>query len=47
LIVTSQMTYSEIAEQTGFENQSHFSRVFKKITGAPPRVYRTQIHAIN
>lgn len=42
LIVTSQMTYSQIAEQTGFNNQSHFSRVFKKITGISPRIYENR-----
>ncbi|WP_448701847.1 helix-turn-helix domain-containing protein [Mucilaginibacter sp. AW1-3] len=42
LIVTSQLTYAQIAAQTGFDNQSHFSRVFKKITGMPPRIYKVR-----
>jgi AraC family transcriptional regulator len=42
LIVTSQMNYSQIAEQTGFDNQAHFSKVFKKITGMSPSMYRVQ-----
>lgn len=46
LIVTSQMSYAQISEQTGFDNQSHFSRVFKRITGVTPRVYRTQTNVV-
>lgn len=30
----------QIAEQIGFEDQFYFSRVFRKITGMPPRQYR-------
>ncbi len=29
-----------IAEQVGFEDQFYFSRVFRKVTGMPPREYR-------
>ena len=46
LIVASQMNYSQIAEQTGFDNQAHFSKVFKKITGISPSSYRAQINSI-
>ncbi|WDF57289.1 helix-turn-helix domain-containing protein [Mucilaginibacter sp. KACC 22063] len=45
LVVTSPMTYSEIAEQTGFESLSHFSRNFKQITGLCPRAYKQQIYS--
>ncbi|MBW4888421.1 AraC family transcriptional regulator [Mucilaginibacter sp. HMF5004] len=44
LMVTSQDTYSEIAEMTGFESLSHFSRTFKKITGISPGVYKRRIY---
>ncbi|MES2456418.1 MAG: AraC family transcriptional regulator [Bacteroidota bacterium] len=33
LIMTSSAKYTDIAEQTGFESLSHFSRTFKKVTG--------------
>jgi AraC family transcriptional regulator len=46
LIVASQMNFSQIAEQTGFDNQAHFSKVFKKFTGMSPSLYRTQINSI-
>ena len=45
LIVTSQATYSDIAEQTGFESLSHFSRTFKSITGVSPRAYKQQVYS--
>ena len=47
LIVTSQTSYSEIAEQTGFTSLSHFSRTFKNITGISPRAYKKQIYSTN
>lgn len=34
---------SEISYQTGFEDPSHFSRVFKKMTGQTPTSFRNQI----
>lgn len=40
LILTSSSKYSEIALQTGFENLSHFSRTFKKVTGMNPGDYK-------
>lgn len=42
LIVTSQMTFPQIAQLTGFENVSYFSRIFKKITGTAPAKYKKQ-----
>ncbi|MCJ8208407.1 AraC family transcriptional regulator [Mucilaginibacter sp. RS28] len=44
LIVTSQTNYSDIAEQTGFESLSHFSRTFKNVTGLSPRAYKQQVY---
>ncbi len=42
LITESQMTISEIAIATGFNDQRYFSRVFKKQTGATPSEYRSR-----
>lgn len=42
LITTTNLPYIEIAEKTGFENQSHFSRIFKKVTNLTPGQYRQQ-----
>ncbi|MCF0054559.1 AraC family transcriptional regulator [Dyadobacter sp. CY356] len=43
IMATSNATSSEIAELTGFESLSHFSRTFKKFTGRPPGIYRRSI----
>lgn len=34
---------SEVAQATGFADEFHFSRTFKKITGMSPRLYRKNI----
>jgi len=47
LMVTTQMTHSEIATQTGFENVFYFSKVFKKITGMSPGHYKKQMDLLN
>lgn len=47
LMVTTQMTYSEIATQTGFENVFYFSKIFKKITGMSPGNYKKQMDMVN
>lgn len=46
LILTSNYTFAEIAEQTGFESVSYFARVFKSMTGQTPGRYR-ESHAYN
>lgn len=46
LIVTTLMTFSEIATQTGFENVFYFSKIFKKITGMSPGNYKKQMDMI-
>ena len=33
---------SEIASETGFADQSHFTRVFRQVTGTTPAAYRRQ-----
>lgn len=40
LLITTDKTISEIAEEFAFENQFHFSRVFKKCTGLSPSAYK-------
>lgn len=40
-MVSSNTPLGEIAVQSGFFDQSHFSRVFKKATGMSPAVYRS------
>lgn len=40
LILTTNYTFAEIAEQTGFDSLSYFSRVFKDVTNYTPGYYR-------
>jgi AraC-like DNA-binding protein len=42
LMVTTQMTFTQIAAHTGFENVFYFSKIFKKITGMAPGKYKQQ-----
>lgn len=39
LLINSQMTIGEISEYLGFCEQSHFNKVFKKVTGVPPSTH--------
>ena len=39
-LISTEKPIGEIALQFGFENQFHFSRVFKKCTGQAPSIYR-------
>jgi len=43
----SEMTISEISMECGFENESHFSRVFRKQYGEAPTRWRNRFHAEN
>lgn len=43
MITTTNASYSEIAELTGFKSLSNFSRTFKKVTKISPRQYSIQI----
>jgi AraC-like DNA-binding protein len=47
LIATTNMSYAEIAAETGFENLPYFSRIFKKVTSLTPGQYRHQNHSMN
>jgi YesN/AraC family two-component response regulator len=40
LIHSSKYSLTEIAYLTGFSDQSHFTRIFKKYTGKNPSAYR-------
>jgi len=42
LMVTTRLTFSQIAAQSGFENVFYFSKIFKKLTGMSPGQYRKQ-----
>ncbi|SKC81768.1 helix-turn-helix domain-containing protein [Ohtaekwangia koreensis] len=42
LIATTELSYIEIAENVGFENSSHFSKIFKKVTSLTPGEYKKQ-----
>jgi AraC-like DNA-binding protein len=42
LMMTTQLSLSQIAEATGFDNLPHFSKVFKKKTSLTPGQYREQ-----
>jgi AraC family transcriptional regulator len=43
-LITSRVPLSEIAVESGFFDQSHFTRVFKKATGMTPGAYRVVFH---
>ncbi len=40
LMITTDLTFKEIAAETGFESLAYFSRTFKKITGQTPSMYK-------
>ncbi|HEY8956273.1 AraC family transcriptional regulator [Chitinophaga sp.] len=46
LMVTTRMTFTEIAIQTGFENVFYFSKIFKKITGMSPGSYKKRMDTV-
>ncbi|NLF38974.1 AraC family transcriptional regulator [bacterium] len=42
LLTTTAMRIHEVAAATGFDDQMHFSRVFRRSTGVPPRAFRAR-----
>lgn len=40
LLAQTDMNLLEIAGQVGFEDQSYFTKVFKKVTGKTPRQFK-------
>lgn len=43
LLVETEMAISLVAMETGFENISYFSTIFKKVTGMTPNHFRTSV----
>ena len=43
-LLTESTPVKEIAYQLGFEDQTYFNRIFKKITGLTPMSYRKSSH---
>ncbi|NMG06405.1 AraC family transcriptional regulator [Brasilonema sp. UFV-L1] len=43
LLRTTQLSIMEIAFQVGCKNHSHFSKLFRKLTGISPRTYRNSL----
>ena len=46
LLSTTEMTFSQIAEETGFENLPYFSKMFKQVTGFSPSYFRKNRHIV-
>ena len=44
-LANSNLSVSEITMECGFENQTHFSRVFRKKYGESPSQYRQKMHS--
>jgi AraC-like DNA-binding protein len=44
LLLNPHLRVSEIAYEVGFQSLTHFNRVFKKIIGQSPTVYRSQLN---
>lgn len=46
MLIESAASISHIAMETGFDNISYFSTVFKKLTGETPNAYRAKHHGV-
>ncbi|HSE39891.1 MAG TPA: AraC family transcriptional regulator, partial [Acidobacteriota bacterium] len=44
LLQSSSLSVTEVAVQSGFYDQSHFTRTFRAIVGLTPGQYRSQFH---
>jgi AraC family transcriptional regulator len=40
LLISGDRSLAAIADETGFSDQSHMSKVFKKFTGMSPKTFR-------
>lgn len=47
LITTTNMSYSDIAKEIGFEHRPYFSKIFKKLIGMTPSEYKRKNQNIN
>lgn len=47
LIATTNMPFTEIASETGFDMLPYFSKIFKRVTGITPNKYRQQHQSVN
>ena len=45
LLETGRLAVSEVGQRTGFFDQAHFTRAFKRLTGTTPKTYRNQKRA--
>jgi AraC-like DNA-binding protein len=45
-LASTSMTIADVACSTGFYDQSHLTRHFRKITGMTPRAYRTRFQGV-
>ncbi|OUL18211.1 AraC family transcriptional regulator [Nostoc sp. 106C] len=43
LLTRTEQTIDQICQQVGFQSQSHFTNVFRKLMGTTPRVYREKV----
>ncbi len=43
LLANQQLTIIQVCHQVGFQNQSHFTRVFRQYTKTTPKVYRNSL----
>jgi len=46
LLTSSPLTVNAVAEQSGYRDEFHFSKAFKKFTGLPPSAYRESRHTV-
>jgi AraC family transcriptional regulator len=46
LLLTGDRPLAEIAARVGFRTQGHFTSVFRRYTGLPPRAFRAKYRAI-
>ncbi|MEP7320352.1 MAG: AraC family transcriptional regulator [Saprospiraceae bacterium] len=46
LLAETNMSVSEICFESGFNNSSHFNRLFKNITGKTPHAYREEVQHV-
>ena len=47
LLASSDLPVMEVAARVGFQDPYHFSRVFKKLAGSPPKVFQESVRRTN